>query len=94
MPKPALHIITSSRPNRSSARSTSMRMSLSRVTSATIARASPPAAITSRADASSRSCRRAHMTIRAPSRARRIAVARPMPADAPVMAITRDMPRE
>ncbi len=64
-------------------------MSASRVTSATIASAWPPAAAISAATASSRSARRAQIATAAPSRASRSAVARPMPADAPVIAITR-----
>ena len=63
-----------------------------RVTSATIGSAWPPAATISAATASSRSARRAQMSERAPSRASRRAVARPMPADAPVIAITRIAP--
>ena len=89
MPNPALHIITSSRPNRSTARVTSACMSASRVTSAAIGSGVPPPAAISDASASRRSMRRAHITTEAPSRASRSAVARPIPADAPVIATTR-----
>ena len=92
MPKPALQTITSSRPNRSTAADTNRSMSSTDVTSATIGSASPPAASTSRAAASSISLRRAHIATAAPSRASRTAVARPMPAEAPVMATTRMSP--
>jgi len=57
--------------------------------SATIADTRPPAAVISAAASWSRSARRAQITSAAPSRASRNAVARPMPADAPVIATTR-----
>jgi hypothetical protein len=89
MPKPALHIITSSRPKRSTVRATKASISSARVTSAAIASASPPPAAISAATAASRSARRAQIATAAPGRASRSAVARPIPADAPVIAITR-----
>ena len=52
-------------------------------------RPSPPAAAISAATASRRSARRAQRSSLPPSRASRSAVARPMPADAPVIAMTR-----
>src|SRR5919204_6641253 len=88
-PKPALQIITSSRPNRSTAAATKRSMASTDLTSATIGSACPPAASTSRAAAASMSDRRAHIATDARSRATRTAVARPMPADAPVIATTR-----
>jgi len=88
-PKPALQIITSRRPKRSIVRATNASISAARVTSATIGNAWPPAAEISAAAASSRSSRRAQIATAAPSRARRSAVARPMPDDAPVIATTR-----
>ncbi len=87
-PKPALQIITSSRPNVSTARATSARESASIVTSPGTASARPPAAVIARTTSSSRSARRARSTTAAPSAASARAVARPMPAEAPVMATT------
>src|SRR5580765_837335 len=89
MPNPALHTITSSPPNCSTARSTRLLMSASLVTSATSGSAWPPAASISAATRASSSVRRADKTRDAPSRPSLSAVARPMPADAPVIATTR-----
>ena len=88
MPKPALHIITSSRPNRSTASATS-RPSAARVTSAAHRPGLAAGGFDLRGDGVQRSARRAQMTTAAPSRASRSAVARPIPADAPVIATTR-----
>src|SRR3954469_10162532 len=89
MPKPALQRSTSRREKRSTAAATNCSMSASRVTSATTGSGSPPAARISSATCWSRSARRAQIATAAPSRATRIAVARPMPAEAPVIAMTR-----
>jgi len=60
---------------------------------AAIGSARPPPAAISAATFSSRSARRAQIATAAPSRANRSAVALPIPADAPVMAMTRVMRR-
>src|SRR3954469_6035464 len=85
---PALLTATSSRPNRSTVRSTRRRTSSSSRTSARINSASPPTPRSSDASAAPSSSRRPEMTMRAPSCAKARAVARPMPVRAPVIRTT------
>ena len=88
MPKPALQIITSSRPNRSTAlRDERVHVGFARDVGRHRQHLAAGAADLV-GDGLERSRRRAQMTSAAPSRASRTAVARPMPADAPVMTTT------
>ena len=82
---PALLNMQSSRPKRSTARSTSAAISASCMTSARANTALPPS---NRASRSPRSADRPAMTTRAPSAANSRAVASPMPLVAPVMIAT------
>src|ERR1700761_454046 len=85
---PALATITSSRPKVVTAASTIASASSLFETSPTTARTSPPAAAMLARSVSSRAASTSLTTSRAPSAAKRSAVARPMPLEAPVTTAT------
>src|SRR6201999_2325961 len=85
---PALLTRTSSRPKVSTASDTNPARSLRRLTSVTLATASPPDDDSRAATAFNRSARRAPSTSLAPRSASRSAVASPIPLLAPVIATT------
>jgi hypothetical protein len=86
---PALFTSTSSRPSSSFVRVMNAFAWASSVTSVSIASARPPSPVIRSASASMRSERRAASDTAAPACASVIAVASPIPDEAPVMAATR-----
>jgi len=72
-------------PKRSTVAATIRPQAVSSVTSAPSPNASPPAALIARAVSSAAAAARSTHATRAPSAAKRIAVARPMPEPAPVI---------
>src|SRR5581483_11084706 len=90
---PALQTITSSRPHRDTAADTSRSTSSQREASASRKRPRTPSSLSVGSPPSTGSCRTSPTTTRAPSRAKRSAIARPSPEAPPVTTAVRPCSR-